>query len=202
MKKRLRFELPHTPLKVLRGEPDEVDIQDKYHERFQAPDTTTEDAEDDKDTDDYSRTSSLSNYDMATDIDAASDIAEVSEGGFARYLGGSLDTVNDATDAHEYINLETANVKVAAQVHHLPDADVTSYENPPNIPGYPPGVPEYDTTRSVNIEAADVQVVAQVHHLPDSDETSNDSLSNDDAAPLLDNVQWLRYWLLTNGWPK
>ena len=42
MKKRLRFQMPHVPLKVLRGEDDKEDVRDRYHERFQAPDTTTE----------------------------------------------------------------------------------------------------------------------------------------------------------------
>ena len=143
MKKRLRFQLPHTPLKVLRGEQDQEDIQDQYYERFQAPGTTTEDADDDRDTDNDSITSSLPHEDMATDIDAASDTGEVSEEGLARYLGGSLDTENDPTNAAEYINLETT----------------------------------------------DIQVVAQVHQLPDSDITSNDSVSNDDTTPLLDDRQ-------------
>ena len=40
--------MPHEPLKVLRGEPDEC-IQDVYHERFQAPGTATEEEEADED---------------------------------------------------------------------------------------------------------------------------------------------------------
>ena len=146
MKKRLRFELPHTPLKVLRGEQDQVDIQDQYYERFQAPATTTEDTEDGKDIDDDSRRSSLSRDDVTTDL------GEVSEESVTRYLGGvagSVDTVND----------------------------------PPNAPEYPPNAPEYHTTGSINLEATDVQVTTQVHYLSDSDETSND-----DTAPLLDNM--------------
>ena len=148
MKKRLRFELPYTPLKVLRAEPIEEDIQDRYHERFQAPGTSTEEAEADRDENDDSRRSSLSHEGVT------SDIGGVSEEGMERYLGGSVDTVND----------------------------------PPNAPEYPPNVPEYNTTGSVNVEAADAHVAAQVHRLPDSDATQNDSLSNDDAAPLLANI--------------
>ena len=45
MKKRLRFQLPITPLKALRGQEDEDDVQDKYFERFKPPPTTTENEE-------------------------------------------------------------------------------------------------------------------------------------------------------------
>ena len=142
MKKRLRFELPRTPLKVLRGEPIQEDIQDLYHERFQAPGTSTEEAEADRD----------ENEDATTHMD------EADEEDMARYLGGhtdSVDTVNDppntpdyppnatkyapntpedTTNAQEHdtngsINLEAADVQVAAQVHQLPDSDVTSNDD-------------------------------------------------------------------------
>ena len=82
MKKRLRFKLPNPPLKVLRGEPEEDDLQDRLFARFQDPGSSSDDDDYDDDT-------------------------------------------------------------------------------------------------------GDIQVVAQVHHVPDSDATSADSLSNDDAAPLL-----------------
>ena len=159
MKKRLRFKLPHTPLKILRGEQDEEDLQDKYYERFQAPGTSTEEAEDDKVTDDDSIASSLSHDDITSDVsslsrdditsdatdlsrdDITSNAGEVSRKDIARCLGGSIDNVNDdhVHNASEYIGLETT----------------------------------------------DVQVVAQVHHEPDLDVMSNDSLSNDDTSPLL-----------------
>ena len=52
MKKKLRFLLPHEPLKVLRGEPDEEDEQDELFRRFQPPPgTTTEEEQDDDNTD-------------------------------------------------------------------------------------------------------------------------------------------------------
>ena len=131
MKKRLRFQLPHVPLKVLRGEKDQEDVWDRYHERFQAPGTTTDDAEDDRDIDDDSGRSSLSYEGIATDN------GEVSDEGMARYLGGytdSVDTMNDPCNASEYdtigsINLEAADVQVAAEVHHLPDSDITSNDD-------------------------------------------------------------------------
>ena len=64
MKKKLRFLLPHEPLKVLRGEPDEC-IQDVYHERFQAPGTATEEEE----ADDFSPGSSFTDNDDDGDDD-------------------------------------------------------------------------------------------------------------------------------------
>ena len=54
MKKRLRFLMPHTPLKVLRGNQDEYDVRDKYYERFKPPPTTTDEDNDDSASDDYS----------------------------------------------------------------------------------------------------------------------------------------------------
>ena len=135
MKKRLRFQLPNTPLKVLRGEPIQEDIQDKYHEVFQAPGTSTEEAEADRD----------ENEDITTNM------GEANEEGMARYLGrhtDSVDIVNDPPNAPQYppnapeyppntseydttgsINLEAADVQVAAQVHHLPDSDITSNDD-------------------------------------------------------------------------
>ena len=59
MKKRLKFQMPHVPLKVLRGEEDQEDPQDKLFERFQAPTTTTEDDDDDDRTASYSERGSL-----------------------------------------------------------------------------------------------------------------------------------------------
>ena len=81
MKKELRFKLPRTPLKVLRGEQDQKDIRDIYHEVYQSPGTTTEDPDDHRDIDDESRSS------VSRD-DVISDIGEVSDEGRARYLGG------------------------------------------------------------------------------------------------------------------
>ena len=75
MKKRLRFQMPHVPLKVRRGEEDKEDPQDKLFERFQAPATTTEDDDDDS-TDSYSYRSSL----------ASDDIVECTEAGMNRHL--------------------------------------------------------------------------------------------------------------------
>ena len=74
MKKLLRYELPRTPLKVLRGEQDEEDIEDKYFERFVPPTTTA-----------------------TEDENISTDIGEVSEEGMGRYLGGntsSIGTIN------------------------------------------------------------------------------------------------------------
>ena len=171
MKKRLRFELPKTPLKVSRGEQEQEDIRDQYHQRFQAPGTTTEDAEDGKDIDDESRRSSLSHDDVTTDI------GEVSEEGGARYLGratGSIESANN--DPHEIQNYPNNR-------DNAPEHPLNAPEHPPNTPEYLPNAPEYDTTGSINLEEEDVQIAAQVHHLPDSDE-----MSNDDSAPLLANM--------------
>ena len=133
MKKRLRFQMPHVPIKVLRGEQDQEDFRDQQYERFQAPGTTTEDAEDGKETDDESRISN-------------DDIGDAGEEGRERCMSGSagsLDSIiqfdktiqnhqNKSTPENYItgsINHETAEVEAAAQVHHLPDSDVTSNDD-------------------------------------------------------------------------
>ena len=165
MKKRLLFQLPHVPLKVLRGELEEEDIRDQHHYRFQAPGTSTEEAENDKDTDD----------------DVTTDIGEFSEDGMARYLGSSIESIkNDPPENPNYPN----NIEnTPAHLPNAPQYPPNDQEHPPNTPEYPPGAPEYDTTGSINIEAADAHVAAHVLHLPDSDE-----MVYDDTAPLLGNM--------------
>ena len=137
MKKRLRFQMPHVPLKVLRGQQDEEDIQDQYYERFQAPGTTTEE-EAERVNDDASRTSLSSHEDITTDVD------EVSDDGIERYLGrqaGAMHSVNQVEipndqnenvpqyDTTRSVNLEAADVQAVAQMHPMPSIDVASNDS-------------------------------------------------------------------------
>ena len=130
--------MPHVPLKVLRGQQDEEDIQDQYHERFQADGTATEEEEAKRATDDDSRTSHPSYEDIT------SDVGEVSEDGMERYLGrhtGAMHSANQVENdfgqnenAPQYdtagsINQEAADLKVVAQMHHVPNTDVTSSDS-------------------------------------------------------------------------
>ena len=92
MKKRLRFQMPHVLLKVLRGQQDEEDIHDQYYERFQAPGTTTEDDNNDNDDDDDSR-SSLSHEDITTDMGEDSDLC------MDRYPALHADSINKANQS-------------------------------------------------------------------------------------------------------
>ena len=134
--------MPHVPLKVLRGQQDEEDIQDQYYERFQAPPGTTTEEEQERAAADDS-TSHSSHEDITTDV------GEVSEDGMDRYLGrhtGAMHCVNQVDDdfgeiqnyqnenAPQYdttgsVNLEAADVQVVAQMHHLPNIDVTSSDS-------------------------------------------------------------------------
>ena len=142
MKKRLRFEMPHVPLKVLRGQQDEEDIQDQYYQRFQAPGTTTEE-EAERTAEDDSTTSHSSHEDVTTDM------GEVTEDGMERYLGQHIGTMhsvkqvdgdfgenpnyqNENTPQYDKtgsVNLEAADVQVVTQVHCLPNTDVTSNDS-------------------------------------------------------------------------
>ena len=143
VKKRLRFQMPHVPLKVLRGQQDEEDIQDQYYERFQAPPGTTTEEEAERAGNDDSGTSHSSHEDITTDL------GEDSEEGTARYLGrhtNAMHSVNQYDDnfseiqnyqnenTPQYdttgsINQEAADVQVVAQVHRLPSTDVTSTDS-------------------------------------------------------------------------
>ena len=145
MKKRLRFQMPHVPLKVLRGQQDEEDIQDQYYERFQAPGTTTEDDNNDKDDDDDSLRSGLSKEDGTTDM------GEDSYESMDRYLGWHTDSVNGANPFGN-------------------DSNAWG-ENTPNSLR---NILEYNTVESVNNEGTHVQVVTGVHGLTNTDVASND----------------------------
>ena len=141
MKKHLRFQMPHVPLKVLRGQQDEEDIQDQYYERFQAPGTTTEE-EAERPADDDSIASHSSHEDITTDI------AEDSEDGMESYptrhtsvmhgvnqVDDFVEIPNDQKEnAPQYdttgsVNLEAADIQVVAQMHHVPYTDVTSNDS-------------------------------------------------------------------------
>ena len=115
--------MPHVPLKVLRGQQDEEDVQDQLYERFQAPPgTTTEDDNNDR------------------DDNEGSDISDDSGEARERYLGeytSSLDSgnidPNNVNNTPEFnttgsFNYEEANVQVVAQMHDGPNSDVTSYD--------------------------------------------------------------------------
>ena len=143
MKKRLRFQMPHVPLKVLRGQQDEENLQDNHYERFQAPPGTSTEEEAERVADNDSRTSHSSHEDNT------SDVGEASEEGMERYLGrhsGVMHGVNQVEDdfveiqndqnenASQYdmtgsVNLEVDDVHVVAQVYRLPSTDVTSNDS-------------------------------------------------------------------------
>ena len=131
--------MPHVPLKVLRGQQDEEDIQDQFYERFQAPPGTSTEEEAERAADVESRTSLSSHEDITTDV------GDVSDEGMERYLGrhtGSIDNGNErlqndennSRNSPEYdttgsVNLEADDVNVVAQVHRLPSTDVTSNDD-------------------------------------------------------------------------
>ena len=135
MKKRLRFQMPHVPLKVLRGEQDKEDIQDQYYERFQAPPGTSTEEEEAN----AWRGSSSSHWESTTDIGNVSEslgsIHSISESNNASDEG-SEDVPSDHVDlglnntgyqtmgsvSHEAIELQAF-----ADVHQLPyiDSDAT-----------------------------------------------------------------------------
>ena len=154
MKKRLRFQMPHVPLKVLRGQQDEEDIQDQLYERFQAPPgTTTEEEAERAAADNESRTSHSSHEDIT------SGVGEVSEEGTGK-SGSGLD--RSVGSIHSIRQSDNASDEGAEDVHsdHI-DLNNTGYQ----------------TTGSVSHEAIELQAFADVHQRPD---TEGDTTINTD----------------------
>ena len=192
MKKRLRYQLPRTPLKVLRGEKDEEDIMDKYYERFKAPTSTSEDDDNNDSIDGYSARSSL----------PRDNTGGVSEERVVGYLGSSLESINPIDDVGDKrvkkyqrnnrdnqstssISHEAIEMQVLAQVHHPPDTD-SSDEDATGRDNVQINKTGYETTGSISHEAIEMQVLAQVHHPPDTD--SDDEPLTDDAISNVSNV--------------
>ena len=151
--------MPHVPLKVLRGQQDEEDVQDQLFERFQAPPGTSTEEEAERAAAAAAavndpRSSHSSHEDITTDV------GDVSDEGMDRYLGrhtGPMHSVNQVDD------------------------DFGEIQNDPNE--ITQEFPEYDTTGSVDHQASHVHVVADVHGVRNRDGTD----SNGDEAPLLRN---------------
>ena len=110
MKKRLRFQMPHVPLKVLRGEQDKEDIQDQYYERFQAPPGTSTEEEANA-----LRRSSSSHWDSTTDIGNASESV------------GSIHSISESDNASDeraedvpsdHIDLSNTGYQTTGSVSH------------------------------------------------------------------------------------
>ena len=123
MKKRLRFQMPHVPLKVLRGQQDKEDIQDQYYERFQAPGTTTEEEAN-------ALRSSFSHGDSTTDIGNVSEsvgsIHSISESDNASDEGSEdvpsdhIDLNNTGYQTTGSVSHEAIELQAFAQVHLPP----------------------------------------------------------------------------------
>ena len=192
MKKRLRYQLPRTPLKVLKGEKDEEDIMDKYYERFKAPTSTSEDDDNDNSTDGYSTRSSL----------PRDETGDVSEEWMARYLGSSLESINPIDDVgykqtrkHQRnnrdnqstssISHEAIEMQVLAQVHHPPDTD-SSDDDATRKDNDQVNKTGYQTTGSISHEATEMQVLAQIHH-PAKTDSDDDGPLTDDATTHVSN---------------
>ena len=136
MKKRLRFQMPHVPLKVLRNQQDEED------QNYTVPPGTSTEEEAERAAADDS-TSHSSHEDITTDV------GEVSDEGMERYLGrhtgvmhGANQVDDDFGEIQNYqnenvpqydttgsVNVEATDVQVVAQMHRLPSTDVTSNDS-------------------------------------------------------------------------
>ena len=113
--------MPHVPLKVLRGQQDEEDIQDQYYERFQAPGTSTEEEAN------ALRRNSFSHGDSTTDIGNVSEsvgsIHSISESDNASDEGpedvqsNHIDLNNSGNQATDNGSHEAIELQALAQAH-------------------------------------------------------------------------------------
>ena len=189
MKKRLRFQMPHVPLKVLRGQQNEEDVQDQYHERFQAPGTSTEE-----------EAEKAAHEHVPTDKGEASD----------RYMGaytGSIDSMNQSDNASDegtedvhsdHIDLNTTGyetmesfsceaieLQTFAQVHQPPntESDAASIGNVSKeamgryLGRHTCSIYNVSQSDTASHEAIELQALHQVHLLPNTDTIQDDTLS-------------------------
>ena len=137
--------MPHVPLKVLRGQQDEEDIQDQYYERFQAPPGTSTEEEAERAVADDSRTSYSSDEDITTDM------GEVSEEGTGR-SGSGLD-------------------RSVGSVHSIRQSDNASIEEATGryLGRHTSSIDNVSQSDTASDEAIELQGFAQVHHPPNTE---------------------------------
>ena len=112
MKQKLRFLLPHEPLKVLRGEPDEEDEQDELFRRFQPPPgTTTEEEQDDDNTD--------------SDNDEDGFPTDVTDNHMERHAVNDNTSINGLRFANNIQQNANGSVNVECQIHQAPNFVLT-----------------------------------------------------------------------------
>ena len=159
MKKRLRFQMPHVPLKVLRGQQDEEDIQDQYYQRFQAPPGTSTEEEAER-----AAAANDSTTSHSSDEDNTTDVGEVSEEGTGR-SGSGLDRL--VGSIHSIRQSDNASDEGSEDVHsdHI-DLSNTGYQ----------------TTGSVSHEAIELQAFAAVHQRPNTKGDTPINTDNTDST--------------------
>ena len=180
MKKRLRFQMPHVPLKVLRGQQDEEDIQDQYYERFQAPPGTSTEEEANA-----LRRSSSSHWDSTTDIGNASE----SVGSIHSISDSNNDSDEGPEDVHIDLNNtgyqttgsvshEAIELQAFADVHQRPNTESDTTINTDNVSEEAMGrylgrhissIDNASQSDTAPDEAKELRGLAQVHQLPNAD---------------------------------
>ena len=138
MKKRLRFLMPHVPLKVLRGEQDKEDIQDQYYERFQAPPGTSTEEEANA-----LRDSSSSHWDSTTDtgnvsesVDSIHSISEsdnASDEGSEDVHSDHIDLNNTGYQTTGSVSHEAIELQAFADIHQPPHTESHTTINTDNV---------------------------------------------------------------------
>ena len=183
MKKRLRFQMPHVPLKVLRGQQDEEDVQDQYYERFQAPPGTSTEEEANA-----LRRSSSSHWDSTTDIGNVSEsvgsIHSISESDNASderaedVPSDHIDLNNTIYQTMGSVSHEAIELQAFADVHQRPNTESDTTINTDNVSEEAMGrylgrhtssIDNTSQSDTASDEAIELRGLAQVHQLPNAD---------------------------------
>ena len=174
MKKRLRFLLRRTPLKVLRGEKDEEDIMDKYYERFVPPTTTTTATEDEN---------------------VTTDIGNVSDEGMERYLGGHTGSVGSISQSNgtigegvegaqndqvnntgdQTVSHEAIEMQIFKQVQKPRDTDAPLTDD---AISYVSNAPSTDDTMSIVSDVGSERSLVSQHSAAQSDTASHEGIGD------------------------
>ena len=202
MKKRLRFQMPHVPLKVLRGQQDEEDIQDQYYERFQAPPGTSTEEEANA-----LRRSSSSHWDSTTDIGNVSESVgsihsirqsdNASDEGSEDVRSDHIDLNNTGYQTTGSVSHEAIELQAFADIHRPPNTDSDTTINTDNISQEAMGrylgrhtnsIDNASQSDTASDEAKELRGLAQVHQLPnaDNDVASIGNVSEDAMQRYLD----------------
>ena len=171
--------MPHVPLKVLRGQQDEEDVQDQYYERFQAPLGTSREEEANalrrsSSSHGYSTTDIGNVSESVGSIHSISDYDNASDKGAKDVHSDHIDLSNSGYQSTGSVSHEAIELKAFSDVHQPPNTDSDTTINTDNVMGrylgrHTSSIDNVSQSDTVLDEAKELRGLAQVHQLPNAD---------------------------------